>query len=59
MGAGRISMEFRPMSREEKVEGRRNMILCFVCEKPFRFGQHVYDGRVVQGWNREVICPQL
>jgi hypothetical protein len=24
---------------------------CFICEQPFQFGPHVYDGRYVRQWD--------
>jgi hypothetical protein len=29
---------------------------CFVCDRTFQYGPHLYEGRVVQGWDRKMIC---
>ena len=29
---------------------------CLICDQPFKFGPGVYEGRVVIGWKREMIC---
>lgn len=26
------------------------MVDCFLCERPFQFGPHIYSGRPIQGW---------
>jgi hypothetical protein len=30
--------------------------ICVNCDRPFRFGSHVYAGRVVHGWAGAMIC---
>ncbi|WP_426433908.1 hypothetical protein [Bradyrhizobium genosp. P] len=37
------------------------MYRCFVCDQMFEFGKRagVYDGRVVQGWNKQMICHKF
>ena len=27
---------------------------CFLCNRPFQFGPHIYDGRHIAAWNMEV-----
>jgi hypothetical protein len=27
---------------------------CFLCKRPFRFGEDVYDGRYIRQWNVEI-----
>lgn len=29
---------------------------CFICERAFQFGPHVYDGKPVQAWGGVMIC---
>jgi hypothetical protein len=31
---------------------------CFVCHNALKMGQGRYEGRVIQGWGREVVCDR-
>ncbi len=31
---------------------------CCVCDEPFKFGPHVYEGRPIPGWQDLMICRE-
>jgi hypothetical protein len=34
----------------------KHMIECFLCQRPFQFGAHVYNGRKIPQWGEVMIC---
>jgi hypothetical protein len=41
-------------TRDDKAADK-TMIECFLCKRPFQFGEHIYDGRRVHAWD-VMIC---
>jgi hypothetical protein len=37
-----------------KMQGDKIFYDCFLCDRPFQFGPHVYDGRFVRQWEIEI-----
>jgi hypothetical protein len=31
---------------------------CYVCHEPLKLGPGRYEGRVIQGWGREIVCDR-
>lgn len=37
-----------------RMEGEKILYDCFLCQRPFQFGPHIYDGRHIPQWGIQV-----
>lgn len=37
-----------------KMDGEKILYDCFLCDVPFQFGPHIYNGRRVRQWDVEI-----
>jgi hypothetical protein len=37
-----------------KIEGEKIFYDCILCQKPFQFGPHVYNGRHIAEWDTQI-----
>ena len=42
-----------------KIEGDKIFYDCFLCQRPFQFGPHVYDGRHIPSWGVNICASCL
>jgi len=38
----------------QRMEGDKILYDCFLCERPFQFGPHLYNGRHIAAWNVQI-----